>query len=281
MSVGGRLRAVTHLSRHRGYYVPDLLVALPPPPSASTYRPPPPLLGPPPSTNKICSVPSRCSNVELVAAIATAQWPTSRHHPGPPSSGARCAAFLGLRRPTIKRGEDPYLINIVTTLRGSDSHGCYLLAALATSGINFANDIACRLLYFRRPSAARPPPPTKSPKFANNEVACPASRAPCSITCLLSLFTSPCSGSSCLLPWLDLICTTFTYYGARAAGALLVCDVVAARPVDSTSRLYCRPSYSSCATWLARVGSPAFYTLVCKHVHPLCSCAPEITAATK
>jgi hypothetical protein len=68
---------------------------------------------------KICSVPSRCSNVELVTAIATAQRPTSRHHPGPPSSGARCAAFLGLRRPTIKRGEDPYLINIVTTLRGS------------------------------------------------------------------------------------------------------------------------------------------------------------------
>jgi hypothetical protein len=28
-----------------------------------------------------------------------------------------------------------------------------------------------------------------------------------------------------------------------------------------------------------RAGSPTFYTLARKHVHPLCSCTPEITAA--
>jgi hypothetical protein len=67
---------------------------LPPPPTARCRLPWVHRLAP----TKICSVPSRCFNIELVAAIGTAQRPTSRHHPGPPSSGAHCTAFLGLRR---------------------------------------------------------------------------------------------------------------------------------------------------------------------------------------
>ncbi|KAJ7853273.1 hypothetical protein B0H14DRAFT_2580433 [Mycena olivaceomarginata] len=143
------------LSMHRGYYVPDLLevrlrsvtVAL-----EWHYRR---LLPPPPTarrrlswvrrlvSTKICSVPSRCSNIELVAVIATAQRPTSRRHPGPPSSGAILARplvalagrpSLGSDEPTAKRGEDPYLVNIVATLRGS-------------------------LLDCRRPPPRRPPTP--------------------------------------------------------------------------------------------------------------------------
>ncbi|KAJ7736515.1 hypothetical protein B0H14DRAFT_3516531 [Mycena olivaceomarginata] len=166
----------------------------------------------------ICSVPSRCSNVApsaLVAAIATAQLrPTSRRHPGSPFTAALAARpSLSSSERAAKR-EDPYLVNIASTCRLAtlprlitlprvrrqdvkDRQGCYLLAALATFGIAFASAIAGHLPYLRRPSATRPPPLTKSPKFANNRVACPAS---CSITCLSPLSMPPHSGSSRLLP---------------------------------------------------------------------------------
>ncbi|KAJ7860846.1 hypothetical protein B0H14DRAFT_3445815 [Mycena olivaceomarginata] len=265
-------------------------VALPPPPSASTYRPPPPPLGPPPSTNKdllgaISMFQRRAGrrySYCTAAHLAAPSWPALQRRslrgfpwaqtsPPPNIAAARCLAAL------------PRLITM-PRVRRQDSHGCYLLAALATSGINFANNIACRLLYFRRPSAARPPPPTKSPKFANNGVACPASRASCSITCLSSLSTPPCSGSSRLLPRLDLICTAFAYYGARAAGTLLVCDVVAARPLTPPLAWFtCTAAPPTplvlLVCLLVHVGSPAFYPLVRKHVHLLRSCAPEVTAA--
>ncbi|KAJ7815619.1 hypothetical protein B0H14DRAFT_2603269 [Mycena olivaceomarginata] len=105
-------------------------VALPPPPSASTYRPPPPLLGPPPSTNN-----------DLLGAISMLYSPRplglqrrperiGRHHSYCTAAAPRGATLarppaalagrpsLGSDEPTTKCGEDPYLVNIVTTLRG-------------------------------------------------------------------------------------------------------------------------------------------------------------------
>jgi hypothetical protein len=106
----------------------------------------------------------------------------STYRPPPPLLGPPPSTNLNCRRPPPRRPPTPdYLASSAPSgLTWMLSAG-QLLAALATSGINFVNDIVCCLLYFRRPSAARPPPPTKSPKFANNGIACPASCASCSI----------------------------------------------------------------------------------------------------